>query len=174
NPDFEESYLGTFGDSNSLILNGAENKTFKCGSDNILNGWLNYRIYPISETAPPFASNEIPYTTNEGGAGSGCQNQLWQSSGANINILNGLLSGDYYLEVYTHADVDTNNDNIFDFSIYANAGGTNYRATFRVDTPPVAECQPIMVFLDAAGTATITPAQINNNSSDDFAIVFMT
>lgn len=170
NPDFNGANLGTFTPSNSLILNGAENKTQKCGPDNILNGWLNYRIYLISGTAPAFSSNEILYNMDLTGAGPGCLNQRWLSSGASIDVLNGLASGDYYLEVYTHADVDTDSDNILDYTIYANNGAANYLATFRKDDPPVANCQNITIQLDGSGNASITGSDIDNISTDDFGI----
>src|SRR5690606_25011535 len=68
NPDFSGS-LGTFASSNpsqTLLLNGAQNKTYKCGTDNILNGWLDYRIYKQGDTPPSFSSTEIFFNNNIG------------------------------------------------------------------------------------------------------------
>ncbi|MEZ4856809.1 MAG: LamG-like jellyroll fold domain-containing protein [Gelidibacter sp.] len=171
NPDFNGN-LGTFASSNSsqtLILNGAQNKTYKCGSDNILNGWLDYRIYKQGDTPPSFSSTQISFNSDIGGAGPGCQNQLWESNGSNIDILNGLSSGNYYLEVFTHADYDINNDNNLDGTIYANNSGANYKSSFRIDNPPTANCLGTLnVVLDASGNANITAADIDNGSTDDF------
>ncbi|MFC0604488.1 LamG-like jellyroll fold domain-containing protein [Winogradskyella pulchriflava] len=172
NPDFNGANLGTFTQSNSLVLNGAEQNVYQCGNDNILNGWLNYRIYEQSATAPAYTSSSILFGFNNGNANHGvctpALQQRWESTAAGIDVLNGLPSGEYYLEVYTHADVDDDSDNILDFTHYANAGGTDYRASFRVDNPPIANCQNITVQLDASGNATIVPADINNGSTDDF------
>src|SRR5690606_35179086 len=159
NPDFNGN-LGTFTSTSSLILNGAQNQTHKCGSHNIMNGWLDYRIYLTTDVPPVFIPHEILFNTDDGTSNS-CDgistDQTWESSAANINVLNGLTSGDYYLEVYTRAEYDTNNDNNPDGTHYASNGGTNYRASFRVDMPPVADCyDTLTVYLDATGNATIT------------------
>ena len=45
--------------------------------------------------------------------------------------------------------------------------------TFQVtvdDQPPLAQCQNLSITLDVAGNATITPAQVDNRSTDDCAI----
>ncbi|MDU8887241.1 hypothetical protein RXV94_13800, partial [Yeosuana sp. MJ-SS3] len=180
NTDFDGANLGTFTPSGTLILNGAQNKTYKCGADNILNGWLYYRIYEQSSVPPGFISTPIFFNSdigngNHGGCISALQ-QIWESSGAGIDVLNGLGSGDYYLEVYTTADFDFTNDDIFDGTHYANndpdGGGptspNNYKAVFRVDNPPTAACQNIIVQLDGSGNATISAADIDNGSTDDF------
>ena len=48
NPDLQGANLGVFYSSNSLIINGAQNKTSKCGTDNITQSHLYYRIYRTS------------------------------------------------------------------------------------------------------------------------------
>ncbi len=171
-PDFDGNSLGTFTPSNSLVLNGAENKTYKCGADNILNGWLNYRIYLTSAALPAFSSTEIFYTQDDGTllyCSNSSNDQTWRTTGANIDVLNGLSSGDYYLEIYTHADVDITGDSVLDFTHYVNNSGANYRASFRVDNPPQALCLgTLTVQLDASGNATIDASDIDNGSNDDF------
>jgi hypothetical protein len=172
NQDFDGLNLGTFTSSNSLILNGAQNQTYKCFSDNILNSWLDYRVYLISDAPSAFIPHEILFNTDDGTSnhcGGNSIDQTWESSGANINILNGLPSGDYYLEVYTRSEYDTNSDNIPDGTHYASNGGANYRATFRADNPPTANCiATLTVYLDATGNASINTTDINNGSTDDF------
>ncbi|WP_442899865.1 HYR-like domain-containing protein, partial [Gaetbulibacter sp. NE] len=172
NLDFDGLNLGTFTSSNSLILKGAQNQTYKCFSDNILNSWLDYRVYLISDAPSAFIPHEILFNTDDGTSnhcGGNSIDQTWESSGANINILNGLPSGDYYLEVYTRSEFDTNSDNIPDGTHYASNGGANYRATFRADNPPTANCiTTLTVYLDATGNASINTTDINNGSIDDF------
>ncbi|WP_425075138.1 HYR domain-containing protein [Psychroserpens sp. S379A] len=174
NTDFDGANLGTFTPSNTLVLNGAQNQTYKCGTHNIMNGFIDYRIYLASNTPNAFIPSEILSNVDNGTSNycSGTSlDQTWESSGANINVLNGLSSGDYILEVYTRAEVDWNSDNIADNTYYINNSGANYSATFRVDNPPTAICQDITIQLDAAGNASIIASDIDNNSSDDFGIV---
>ncbi|WP_418513512.1 HYR domain-containing protein [Corallibacter sp.] len=172
NPNFSGQNLGTFTSSNTLILNGGQNKTYKCGIDNIFNSYVNYRIYRSGDTAPAFISSEMPWASNDGNSHcSGASiDQTWQTTTANINLLNGLTSGDYILEIYTHADYDSDNDNVIDNTHYISNFGANYIATFRVDTAPIANCisTPINVHLDTSGTASITANDINDGSIDDF------
>ena len=142
NSDFDTFDFGSFNSTDTLILNGAENKTYKCNADNILNGWLNYRIYLTSASAPVFSSTQIFWTSDDGTvlfcAGTSFD-QTWQSVGANINVLNGLPAGDYYLEVYTHADFSVGGvQNGFPHTI--NNGTANYKARFTLDNPPTAVC----------------------------------
>ncbi|TPV33181.1 hypothetical protein FJ651_08775, partial [Paucihalobacter ruber] len=172
NPDFT-AFSSTFSQSNQLILKGAQNKTFKCNGDDILNGWLNYRIYLQTNTSPPsFNSINLPFKENIVGAGDGCQDQEWELSDGTNDLRNGLPSGDYYLEVYTHADFTYEDPPgttvVPDFPHTANNGGNNYRATFRADNPPVAVCQDRTITLDASGNVNIVAEDIDNGSSDDF------
>src|SRR5690606_8314465 len=126
-------------------------------------------IYSTADSPIGFSSTPIVWAKNESGAGDGCHNQKWQTINYNIDLLAGLPSGDYVLEVYTHADVNINA--IFDHAIYANNNAQNYKAFFRVDNPPVANCvEALTVYLDASGNATITPEDLNDNSTDDFGI----
>ncbi|MFC4721571.1 HYR domain-containing protein, partial [Geojedonia litorea] len=171
NTDFNGLNLGTFTPTNSLILNGGQNKTYKCDTDDILNGWLNYRIYLTTDTPPGFSSTELFHFNNDGTTlycGGTSFDQTWQSSGANIDVLNGLPSGTYYLEIYTHADFTYIAGSSTHF---ANAGGSNYTATFSVDNPPTAICQDLTVQLDASGNASIVASDIDNGSTDDNGIV---
>ncbi|WP_114317121.1 HYR domain-containing protein, partial [Winogradskyella tangerina] len=147
NTDFDGHNLGTFQTSNTsaLILNGAQNKTFKCNTDNITNGFLNYRIYLTSNPTPPaFIGSEIFFFSNDGSAGcTGTdQNQTWESSGAGINVLDGLCAGTYYLEVYTTADFTFTSGAGGSGTHFANNGTANYKATFTVqdDINPTITC----------------------------------
>ena len=170
NSNFEGLNLGIFTPSNSLVLNGAQNKTYKCGTHNIMNGYIDYSIYEVGNTSSAFIPSEILYSTDAlilnacGGI-----DQTWESFGANIDLLSGLTSGNYILEVYTRAEVDVNNDNISDNTLTINNSGLNYKAYFRVDNPPVASCiSALTVQLNNFGIASITVSDINNFSSDDF------
>jgi len=177
NVNFDGANLGTFTTSNSLILNGAQNKTYKCGTHNILNSFIDYRIYETGNTPPAFTPSEILFNMDDGTSnhcGNTSIDQTWESTGANIDILNGLTSGDYILEVYTRSDADWDNDNVLNNTLYISNSGSNYLATFRMDNPPTANCQNITIQLDATGNASITGNDIDNTSTDDFGIASLT
>lgn len=177
NLNFDGANLGTFTSTNSLILNGAQNKTYKCGTHNIMNGFIDYRVYLVGDAPPAFTPSEILFNVDDGSSnfcGNTSVDQTWESSGANIDILNGLPSGDYVLEVYTRADVDWDGDNILNNILYISNSGANYLANFRKDNPPTAACQNITVQLDASGNASITGNDIDNGSTDDFGITSIT
>ncbi|MBL0146586.1 MAG: HYR domain-containing protein [Chitinophagaceae bacterium] len=48
-----------------------------------------------------------------------------------------------------------------------NSSTTQFTLTLVDQTPPVAVCKPVTVYLNAAGTASITPAMVNDGSHDN-------
>src|SRR6056297_830596 len=89
NPDFNASNaLGSFDCNSTLILNGAQHKTYKFDTDNILDGWLQYRVYEQGTGAPGFTAVQIFYTSDDltflhcGGTSN---DQTWQTTAANID-----------------------------------------------------------------------------------------
>ena len=173
NQNFDGANLGAFKSSNSLILNGAQIKTYECGTHNTQNSFIDYRIYLTGNVPPSFIATEILSMTDDGTSNfcSGTStDETWESLGANINVLNGLPSGDYILEVYTRSDADFNNDNLADATYYINNSGANYKAMFRVDNPPTAICSNYIAQLDSNGDVTITAGNIDGGSTDDFGI----
>ncbi|MEO8150883.1 MAG: T9SS type A sorting domain-containing protein [Bacteroidia bacterium] len=126
NADFNATNLGTFMPSQSIILSGAQQKTYKCGGCNIAGSTLYYRVYPVYTLPGSFININIPLLSNDTGGCGG--DQTWQLATNATNILNGLSSGIYYLEVYTDAPISicASGANV------ANNGGLNYKATFTV------------------------------------------
>jgi hypothetical protein len=129
NPNFNGANLGTFYSSQPFYLDGAQNKTFKCSSLNIINSKLFYKIYPAGTPSGSFNTLNLPHTSDDAGAGAGCQNQTWQENAAGLNLLAGLCDGQYTLEVYSTADYNGDGTG----SLTANNGGSNYKATFTVN-----------------------------------------
>jgi len=130
NPDFQGSNLGTFVlGANSLTLKGAEHNVYKCGGCNISATSMNYRIYSTSGSAGSFISTNIPYFS---GFNNGCggQDQQWKTTSANIDVLNGLGAGTYFLEVYEMATTTCTNQ-------FLSNGGANYKAQFTLSCPTV-------------------------------------
>jgi hypothetical protein len=156
NPDFHNANLGTFcsGTSN-LKINGAENNVWKCNGGNVTSTKLYYRIYLQANSGGSFDEINVPYTSEFTNGCSGAD-QKWSLVSHDLNILNGLTAGNYYLEVYgqlngTYSVWYNNNSNSF-----------NYRASFTVtQTPssPTASAQsfcssssPTISSLTATGT----------------------
>jgi len=130
NPDFDGAYLGTFASGGSIWLDGAQNKTEKCGTYDITGNRLYYRIYPTASPTGSYNNINLPWLSNDGGSG-GCTDQTWQEAGAGINLLNGLCDGNYTVEVYTVADYTGGSGG----TVLANNGGANYKANFSISNP---------------------------------------
>ena len=129
NPDFQNTNLGTFDlSSNTLVLKGAEHNVWKCGGCDLTSTTIHYRVYPTNGSPSNFSALGLPWTS---GFNNGCggQDQMWSAWGNNINLLSGLNSGSYYLEVYSSSSVTCAGG-----TVYASNGGANYKATFSVSS----------------------------------------
>ncbi|HRD80049.1 MAG TPA: hypothetical protein PLL53_04760, partial [Saprospiraceae bacterium] len=145
NPDFTGN-LGSFAQCGGpLLLNGAQNKTFKCPGDDILNGKLWYRVYPVGSPSGAFLEVSLPFGAN---LGTGCNgnDQMWQRTDAGINLLANRAPGTYTLEVYTSADFTFTGGGGGSGTHFSNNGGANYSANFTVTGD--ASCP---VFVTASG-----------------------
>ena len=150
NPDFTNNDLGSFEiGSNNLILKGAEHNVWKCNGCDLTGTSLFYRVYETSATPGVFTPVALPYTS---GFNNGCggQDQMWSSVASNINILNGLSAGAYYLEVYSNASVTCLGGTVF-----ASNGGLNYRASFNVVNPLSASSSSTAILCNG-GSSTVT------------------
>ena len=127
NLDFQNANLGTFNvSSNTLVLKGAEHNVWKCGGCDLTSTTIHYRVYPTNGSPGNFSAISLPWTS---GFNNGCggQDQMWSAWGNNINLLSGLNSGSYYLEVYSSSSVTCAGG-----TVYASNGGVNYISTFTV------------------------------------------
>ncbi|WP_298370656.1 alpha-amylase family glycosyl hydrolase [uncultured Lutibacter sp.] len=161
NLDFNGANLGNFTYGSSYILNGGEVKTYKNGLSNVTGAFLYYRIYETGSTpTSSFNGINLPFDSDLGGG-----DQKWSNTAANINILNGLIPGDYSIEIYLQA---TSSDG----DHYSNNGGSNYKATFKVTNETVlngivtvspaipTRSEQVTITLDATGTALETATEI--------------
>ena len=128
NPDFQGANLGNFNASQSLVVKGGQNKTFKCSGGDIFNGHHYYRVWLTSAGASgTFTSQTMGFVSNDAGGCGG--NQTWEVASGATNIISGLTTpGNYTLEVYSDADGVPG-------TTVANNGGANYRATFNFCGP---------------------------------------
>ncbi len=104
NPDFQGANLGNFNSTQSLVVKGGQNKTFKCSGGDIFNGHHYYRVWKTSAGASGvFTSQLMSFVSNDAGGCGG--NQTWEGTGGVTNIISSLtMPGNYTLEVYSDAD----------------------------------------------------------------------
>jgi hypothetical protein len=128
--DFQGADLGNFEPGvSSLVLKGGQNKTYKCHGGDVTGGNIFYRVYVTSNSSPGnFNSIGFGWSSNDGGGCGG--NQTWETINNSIDILSGLNAGEYYLEVYHNATGQP-------ATVYANNGGLNYKATFKVSSKTI-------------------------------------
>ncbi len=124
NPDFEGANLGSFNTTNALTLKGAEHNVFKCGGCDLTSTRLYYRVYATGSTPGSFSNVNIGFTSG-GANGCGGEDQQWSDTGNSINILSGLVAGNYTFEVYSDASVTCLGGTVF-----AGNFGANYKANF--------------------------------------------
>ncbi|WP_333600614.1 choice-of-anchor L domain-containing protein [Flavobacterium sp.] len=143
---FPNTYLGTYiQNSNTLILRGAELKTFKTTTANVCSARLNYRIYPASGTPGAFTVMNLPFfdDCNAGTfpTGGPCTNgdQKWQrvldDSQSPINLTT-YPAGNYVLEVYYDVTGDVTSATECDDTLFINNNGSNFIATFSIQQNP--------------------------------------
>lgn len=137
NAAFQSAVLGTFnpGVGNSLLLNGGELQTFENGGDSVTSpASLFYRLYTTGSPSGSFNSIALTNLSFPGPPGD----EKRDFTTANVNLLSGLLNGNYTLEVFSSAAVDWNGQlgGPAEDTIYANNGGSNYTATFSVVPEP--------------------------------------
>jgi len=112
--------IGSFASGETLVLNGAQIKTYKNGGSNVTGGQIAYKIYRTGASAS-FSYINLPFGENYPTPGD----QRWENNTANINVLSGLTPGNYTLEVYWQA-YSSDGDH------YYSNGGSNYKATFTI------------------------------------------
>jgi hypothetical protein len=150
NPDLQGANLGTFVSTNSLILKGGHNKTYKNGGCNITNSAINYRVFKIGNTPGSFTQINEPFLANLGNPGD----QSWEGTGGTTNIIAGLTPGTYTLEAYSESGYNSCGSGTH----FSNNGGANYKATFSIivcgSIPPPGMHEIYSIDLDNDGYTT--------------------
>jgi hypothetical protein len=89
-----------------LNLTSAFVKTFKkTGVTNICGGYVFYRVYRQGDDPPSFSQIVCSQFTNLNNTTHGQQNQEWFNNTINIDLLNAVSEGDYFLDIYYAANV---------------------------------------------------------------------
>lgn len=128
-PDGTNPQFGSFGTINLtdiLLVKGFEYNTWNDNGSNVTYANLYYRVY---QTGTPSGSfTDIQTNTPISNAGN---NKTWQVTSGTTNLLSGLSTGNYTIELYTESYTNGINTagNIFGFS-------SNPTATFTVVPEP--------------------------------------
>ncbi|MFT3793880.1 BNR-repeat neuraminidase N-terminal domain-containing protein [Flavobacterium sp.] len=131
NPDFQGSNLGSFAfGTNTLVVKGGQNKTYKNGGCDITGSTFYYRVYKTGNTPGSFVSIALPFDSNMANPGD----QIWQGTSGATNLIASLAPGSYTLEVYSESTYTGCGSGTH----FSSNGSANYKATFTVTgTNPV-------------------------------------
>ena len=143
--------------SGTLILRGAEVRTFKNAVANVCSVQMHYRIYLQSDIPGTFNSIDLPLLNdcdvpNSQFPSSGpCQagDQKWNrvipdgttTPYAPVNLTS-FAPGNYVLEVYYDVAGSSATTTLCDETISLNNGGSNYKAFFSIQAPVLASNNP--------------------------------
>lgn len=118
-----------FGTTSNLVINTAQVQTWESCSNDVLDGWLYYRIYEQSASPGSFTTLEVPlFSSNTNGPYTG---RVFKLNNA-IDLLSGLGPGNYYIELYFSITISFNGNGIADDTLYQDNNGQYYRASFSV------------------------------------------
>ncbi|GAB4251173.1 MAG: hypothetical protein Kow0027_14980 [Saprospiraceae bacterium] len=118
-----------FGNTSNLLINSAQVQTWESCSNDVLDGWLHYRIYQQLATPGSFTTLEVPlFSSSTNGPYTGRTFKLNNA----IDVLSGLGPGDYYIELYFSITISFNGNGIADDTLYHDNNGQYYRASFSV------------------------------------------
>lgn len=187
---FDNNNFGTHTqNSGTLVLRGAQVKTFKNVGANVCSVRLYYRIYPQSGTPGSFNTIDLPPVDNcntgtgqfpSGGACS-AGDQKWDrvipdgtiNPYAPVNLTS-FAPGNYVLEVYYDVAGSSSSTTLCDETVTLNNSGTNYKAYFSIQSPVLSSTNPTTCN-GSQGSITIsglTPgANYSVTYSDDGALI---
>ncbi len=134
NPQFLS--FGTLNISDTLALKGFEYNTFNDNGSNVTFANLFYRIYPTGSPGGLFT--QVQTNTPNPNVGN---NKTWQVTNGTTNLLSGLGTGNYTIQIYTESYTNNVNTagNIFGFT---SAG--NPTATFTIVPEPASALLGLM------------------------------
>lgn len=170
--------------SNTLILRGAQLRTFKNpASSNVCATpapRMYYRIYLASGAPGPFTSMDLPLLeacdvpSGNYPSGGSCVDgdQKWErvipdgsTSPSPIN-LTAFSPGSYVLEVYYEISGSNSSTSLCDETVAINNGGNNFKANFYIQSPTVSSTNPSSCF---GSQGSITIGGLAPTTSYDFS-----
>ena len=173
--NFQGVNLGTFGaNSTCAKITGSEVKTFKNLSSNVCSVSMNWRVYQASAT-PSGSFNTISLATisecdlvtstfNDGLGPCANRDQKWKDYTLNTNFINGLLPGNYVLEIF-YLFTGSNSSPIgCETTKFINNSGNNFKATFTISNPvcnptasPLSVCEGSSLNLSSNPSGGVAP-----------------
>jgi gliding motility-associated-like protein len=187
------NYGDFFSNSNTLILNGGEVKTWKNPSGNVCGAKLNYTIYTVGNRPanPIFTILNLPFKescnvgTSSFPTGGPCLNasdQKWAKEDYGIDLTT-FPTGNYVLEVFYSVPGSNSSTTGCTDTVFVNNSGTNYLAYYQLkDQPaistngPATFCAGGSVALSSNYTSgnlwstTATSQSITVNSSGNYTL----
>ena len=148
---FPDSNLGTYlQNSSSLMLKGAEIKTFKNASSNVCSARLNYRIYPQAGTPGTFQVMDLPWFSdcgsgafNVGGGPCNVGDQKWHKvlpdalyPTENPIDLTTYPPGNYTIQVYYDISGSSTTTTGCSETVLIDNNGAYYTASFTIQAQP--------------------------------------
>jgi hypothetical protein len=111
NPKFTS--FGTLDLTDVLSLKGFEYKTWNDNGTNVSHANLFYRIYPTGSPTGSFTQVTMSSPSSTSG-----NDKTWQTTSGTTNLLSGLSTGDYTMQIYTESYTNGVNSagNIFGFT----------------------------------------------------------
>ena len=150
---FQQNFGVHLQNSNTLILRGAEIKTFKNNSSNLCSASMRYRFFSDGATPGAFSTMTIPFfsdcntSQNEfllGGGPCSAGQQKWQRVIADgttspyppINLTS-LSPGNYTLQIFYELTGSNSFSNVCDETFVYNNNGNFYTASFTIVEMPI-------------------------------------
>lgn len=157
------------------VTNNHPSNNYPVGTTNVVwtvtdnNGWTNTATQTVTVTdnaAPVVITQPVTVYLNAAGTATVTAAQVNNGSTDNCTISNYSLSKTSFncSNVGNNTVVLTVTDN------YGNTASANAVVTVQDNIAPVAKTQALTVYLNAAGNAAITAAQVNNGSTDNCSI----
>ncbi len=143
NSDFNGVSFGDFKTNEKFTLRGGEIKTYKNNLSDVLDGNLRYRVYKAGADGGRFETINLPYNGElynpEASPTNSIGDQRWQQTNANVDLIAGLATGSYVLEVYMDSRYNDYNAGgpIGSGTNYYSNGGSNFVAYFTVSQGPL-------------------------------------
>jgi hypothetical protein len=135
--DFDGHDFGSFNLEMSLYFKTGQVFSWQNDEGDIVSAAMNYRIYKDGDTPGVFINVDLPYYS-EWESGLNTDKLWWNDSPdeIDINLVDGIDEGTYFLEVYYEAETGGGE------TLYSNNDGANYIASFTYTTNPILLADP--------------------------------
>jgi gliding motility-associated-like protein len=166
------NYGDFFSNSNTLILNGGEVKTWKNPGGNVCGAKLNYTIYTVGNRPanPIFTILNLPFKEScnvgpnsfpTGGPCFNASDQKWAKEDYGIDLTT-YPAGNYVLEVFYSVPGSNSSTTGCSDTVFVNNSGTNYLAYYQLKDQPAISANGPVTFC-AGGSVTLSSNYASGN-----------